>query len=144
MDTRNVNSGNALSDDIDEVNAQLDAADVDAARPFERLVFVDMVAAEREFEEQLALDIAHADNFVPAPGRVRVDCSWKLAAIASRAVLARAAAAAALTVGKQAESASQQHHSDGQPHQQHAGPSGHSTPHIALTPRITDADPARA
>lgn len=147
MDTRNVNSSNALSDDdIASVNAQLDAADVDAAVPFQPLVLVDLVAAQREHDDQLALDIEASDRFVPAPGRVRVDCAWLLAALASRALLARAAAAAALAASTKAEpdSATASHHGDGQPPTPHAGPGGHATPHIALTHRIQDEDPARA
>ena len=147
MDTRNVNSSNALSgDDLDALNAQLDATDVDAAVPFQPLVLVDLAAAQREHDEQLALDIEASDRFVPAPGRVRVDCAWLLAALASRALLARvAAAAAALAVAGQAEPASSSSHSrDAAPPQQHAGPGGHSTPHLCLAPRLDDEDPARA
>lgn len=145
MNPRNVTGDNALSDDdLASLNAQLDAADVNAARPFESLVYVDLDEAEREFEEGVAFDTEASDRFVPAPGRVRCDCGWKLGEQASRAVITQAAAAAARTATNEAEPTSQQHRCDGQPPLQHAGPGGHSTPHLCLTPRITDQDPARA
>ena len=145
MDPRSDIGDEVSDDDLDEINRQLALADPASAVPFMPLVYGDFAAMEREFEEQLAEDTAHADNFVPAPGRVRLDCGWLIAAIESRALLSSIAAAAALATGKQAEPASSSRHSrDVQPPQQHAGPGGHATPHLALTPRLTDTDPARA
>jgi hypothetical protein len=154
MDQRSDISANEVSDaDLAEINARLDALDWNNMH-FDAVpsiciepVLLDPSAvadAELEFERQLALDTEHADNFVPAPGRIRCDCGWKLGEQASRALLSHIAAAAALAGSKQAEPTSSSHSRDGQPPQQHAGPGGHATPHLALTPRLQDQDPARA
>ena len=153
MDQRSDIGGKVSDDDLAEINAQLDALDWNNMH-FDAVpsiciepVLMDpsaVAAAERQFEQQLALDIEHANNFVPAPGRVRLDCAWKLGELTSRALLSRIAAAAALDAGRsQAEPTSSQRR-DGQPPQQHAGPGGHATPHVALTHRLQDQDPARA
>jgi hypothetical protein len=144
MDPRSDIGDEVSDDDLAEINAQLALADPLDAVPFVPVVYGDFAAMEREFEEQLAEDTAHADNFVPAPGRIRCDCGWKLGEQASRALLSHIAAAAALAGSKQAEPTSSSHSRDGQPPQQHAGPGGHATPHLALTPRLQDQDPARA
>ena len=146
MDQRSDIGGEVSDDDLNEINRQLALADPFDAVPFGGVPLGDFAAMEREFEEQLAEDTAHADNFVPALGRVRIDCTWLIAANESRAVLSRIAAASALEAGRsQAEpTSSSQRSRDGQPPQQHAGPGGHATPHIALTPKLADQDPARA
>ena len=156
MDPRSDISANEVSDaDLAEINARLDALDWNNMH-FDAVpsiciepVLLDPSAvadAELEFERQLALDTEHADNFVPAPGRIRCDCAWKLGEQTSRALLSHIAAAAALDASSgQAEPTSVSGCSrDGQPPQQHAGPGSRVTPHVALTPRLTDTDPARA
>ena len=88
MDPRSDISANEVSDaDLAEINARLDALDWNNMH-FDAVpsiciepVLLDPSAvadAELEFERQLALDTEHADNFVPAPGRIRCDCAWKL------------------------------------------------------------------
>jgi hypothetical protein len=145
MDQRSDIGGEVSDDDLDEINAQLALADPACAVPFNGVTLGEFDALEREFEQQLAEDTAHANNFVPAPGRVRLDCTWLIAANESRALLSSVAASAALTASsKKAEPTSSSHSRDGQPPQQHAGPGGHSTPHLGLTPRLNDTDPARA
>jgi hypothetical protein len=145
MDQRSDIGGEVSDDDLDEINAQLALANPFFAVPFNGVTLGDFDALEREFEQQLAEDTAHADNFVPAPGRIRLDCTWIIAANESRALLSHIAAAAALKAGRrQAEPTSSQQSRDGQPPQQHAGPGGHATPHVALTHRLQDQDPARA
>ena len=141
MDQRSDIGGEVSDDDLDEINAQLALADPLDAVPFMPVVYGDFGAMQREFEQQLDRDIAAVQHSGEvrrlasrSPGAAHDAWREECALRSARGVIARAREHARCSSATD----------DGLPPPQHAGPGGHATPHVALTPRLNDQDPARA